>query len=97
MSQKLTKEFEKMLRENDYTDYRMYENGIDAVIHRFMFTVAILSEIGWHVHGNRWCYESYEAAKEALDAWNGEGEPDGWHRHPTTGRRRHNGVETINF
>jgi len=25
------------------------------------------------------------------DQWDGEGEPDGWHRHPHSGRRRSNG------
>lgn len=31
------------------------------------------------------------AAVAALIAWNGEGEPSGWMRHPETGRRRPGG------
>lgn len=34
-----------------------------------------------------WCYHSYNQAKVALDAWDGQDEPVGWHRHPRTWRR----------
>lgn len=40
---------------------------------------------------DRWCYETQEQAEAALARWDGEGEPDGWHRHPASGRRRHEG------
>lgn len=38
-----------------------------------------------------WCYPSVPAAIAAMEAWDGEGEPTGWHRHPATGRRRPEG------
>jgi len=38
-----------------------------------------------------YCYLTPARALEAMRAWNGEGEPDGWHRHPQTGRRREDG------
>jgi len=38
-----------------------------------------------------WCYDDREKAISALDAWNGEGEPAGWIRHPASGRRRPDG------
>lgn len=39
-----------------------------------------------------WCYPSVAAALEAARAWDGEGDPpDGWHRHPNSGRRREGG------
>lgn len=39
-----------------------------------------------------WCYHRAEDALAAAEAWNGEGDPpDGWHRHPMSGRRRPNG------
>lgn len=40
---------------------------------------------------DRWCYHDAETALAAATAWNGEGEPEDWHRHPRTGRRRING------
>src|SRR5206468_4243847 len=39
-------------------------------------------------HDDGWCYSSYEKALDALNKWDGTGEPTGWHRHPGTGRRR---------
>jgi hypothetical protein len=64
----------------------------------FIHTHAIISDIDSYGYGDRWCYHTYAAAKAALDAWDGEGEPQGWHRNPTTGRRRDEaGNETINW
>lgn len=40
----------------------------------------------WHFQGAQWL----EAWRAAL-GWDGEGEPEGWYRHPATGRRRENG------
>lgn len=36
-----------------------------------------------------WCYaaDAHEAAWRAVLGWDGEGEPDGWFRHPQSGRR----------
>lgn len=42
-------------------------------------------------YDDRWCYVDVEAALAAAKAWDGTGEPEGWHRHPTTGRRRPEG------
>lgn len=43
-------------------------------------------------YSDRWCYETEELAMEALHAFpvnpSPDYEPDGWHRHPATGRRR---------
>jgi hypothetical protein len=47
---------------------------------------------------DRWCYHSYEDALKAFEAWDGTGEPEGWHRHPMSGRRRNHdtGEQWIN-
>jgi hypothetical protein len=41
-----------------------------------------------------WDYraEDIEAAWRAALGWDGEGEPEGWYRHPHTGRRRPDGT-----
>jgi hypothetical protein len=36
----------------------------------------------------RYCYETFEGAAKALEEWDGTGDPEGWHRHPESGRRR---------
>lgn len=46
-------------------------------------------EMGCYDDG--WCYHNLASALTALDAWDGSGEPTGWHRHPPSGRRRENG------
>lgn len=38
-----------------------------------------------------WCYHDLQAALAALANWDGTGEPAGWHRHPSSGRRRPEG------
>ncbi len=39
-----------------------------------------------------WCYESIPQAMAALEDWQDpEGEPEGWFRNPTSGRRRPDG------
>ena len=44
-----------------------------------------------------WYYSSITAALNAWAAWDGEGEPDGWYRHPPTGRRRPGGDPTAEY
>jgi len=44
-----------------------------------------------------WQYQSRDAALVALAAWDGEGEPEGWYRHPATGRRRPGGDPAQEF
>lgn len=43
---------------------------------------------------DRWCYQTRSGADDAMMCFaqaGFEGEPQGWHRHPSTGRRRENG------
>jgi hypothetical protein len=37
------------------------------------------------------CYATADEAFAAVDAWDGTGEPQGWYRSPTDGRRRRQG------
>ena len=49
------------------------------------------------VYQNRWDYPSdealcpYDAQWRAALGWDGDGEPEGWYRHPQSGRRRPGG------
>lgn len=59
-----------------------------------MFTAAIITldpDQYSEYYEDRWCYHSREAALQALNNWVSGPEPVGWHRHPSTGRRRENG------
>jgi hypothetical protein len=72
------------------------EAGI-CCLHPFMYTWAILADLNNTGYEDRWCYADYEKAKAAYDAWDGNGEPGGWHRHPGSGRRRPNGDASQEF
>jgi hypothetical protein len=46
----------------------------------------------------RYCYtDDYAAAKAALDAWDGTGEPGGWQRAPHSHRRRVGGDPAMEY
>ncbi len=86
-----------------YSDLIVLPDGRWAGIAEFLFTHAIIvGRIGDRdSYEDRWCYKTREDATGALESWDGTGEPEGWHRHPLTGRRREtteNGLvlETIN-
>lgn len=53
----------------------------------------VIGEHGSPWFDDGWCYQApqSEAAWRAALGWNGEGEPEGWYRHNTSGRRRPNG------
>lgn len=61
-----------------------------AAIMPKMFTHAIATGpmFDYCTINTQWCYATSGEAKAALDAWDGRGEPDGWLRHPDSGRRR---------
>lgn len=71
---------------------------------RFAYTWGLIW--GWlddpYGYEDRWCYERLDVAVTAGHAWNGDtvnqaNEPQGWHRHPHTGRRRKNGDPTTEY
>jgi hypothetical protein len=79
---------------NGYGHYTRGNDGRDACLAGFIFTVAILADLTEWGHGERWCYSTFDKALAALLEWKErglEGEPEGWHRHPDTGRRRPDG------
>lgn len=85
--------FMMALKEMGYQDPRPLGDGRYAALYPFMFTWAIITgQIGdLTSYDDRWCYHTHDAAQTALNGWNGNGEPEGWHRHPASGRRRVDG------
>jgi hypothetical protein len=81
-----------------YRDVRVldFETGERwAAIYPLAYTHAIITgAVGDYVTiADRWCYGDYDKAKRAIEAWSGDPgtEPEGWHRHPRSGRRRPDG------
>lgn len=90
--------FCQWLKDNDpnYSLVVPIGNGRWAGIFQFMFTGAIIvGQIGdKNCYDDRWCYHDTSAARKGLENWieqRCEGEPQGWHRHPLSGRRRPDG------
>lgn len=84
--------FLQWLKEQGHRHPKPLPGGRYAAIFDFMFTEGIIvGRIGDRdQYDDRWCYERGKA-EAALEAWDGTGEPQGWHRHPATGRRRPDG------
>ena len=86
-----------MLARNGYLFARRKGEHEWAAIIPFMFTYGIIVRtIEGQSYGyeDRWCYHFLDEALVAFVAWEEkkfEGEPEGWHRHPASGRRRPKG------
>lgn len=70
-----------------------FPDGRFGFVTRMLFTAAlcVTSATDHRSYVDRWCYYDSDAAARALLDWDGTGEPSGWHRHPTSGRRRPHG------
>ena len=71
-----------------YTDIKQLPNGELIGILRLMFHWTVHVGIDFIGYRDRYCFDTYELAKQDFDNWNIEEEPKNWHRHPSTGRRR---------
>lgn len=85
--------FELWLRREGYEDVLLFpELDLWVATHRKLFTWALsIGQIGDKVTIlDTWCYPDHAAALAALERWDPHagGEPEGWHRHPRSGRRR---------
>lgn len=74
-----------------YLEIKTFDDGHTAGIVRLSPDCVRLRWYCNKILLDEWCYETSAAALNALDAWDGEGEPEGWNRHPATGRYRHRG------
>ena len=93
---------EKLRADNDY--HLVLPIGLEeyVAVSRFMFTWGILRGLLWlpDTYEDRWCYHTQQAALSGLWEWASrewQGEPQGWHRHPGTGRRRPDGDSALEY
>lgn len=89
--------YHRWLRSRDggsCAEVRYFDGGLRyAAIKPLLFHwTMITGMVGDYISfDDRWCYVDANAAKWGLREWSGQGDPDGWHRHPRTGRRRPDG------
>lgn len=82
-----------LLKEGRVDAFRWFpELGIYTATRRLLFHHTLFwGFIGdCETYEERWCYPDGASALRALIAWDASagGEPDGWNRHPKSGRRR---------
>lgn len=85
-------EFIRYLAHAGFRSFRAGPPGRWVALYPYAYTVAIVmgEMFDRYVILDRWCYTSKEAAEAALAAWDCvTGEPDGWIRHPASGRCRY--------
>lgn len=75
-----------ILEDNMYFDYRIIPGrGIVALL-RFAFTVGLVYGIDEHCYDGRYCFNTAANAREALNLWDGVGDPTGqWIKHKGLG------------
>ena len=83
----MTDEELAIVGEGHWTDLKTFPDGRHACVARFIYTAAILDSVTRMGYENRWCYHCAADARRALAEWDGTGEPQGWFRHPGSGRR----------
>lgn len=71
----------------NYTNMRLLPDGRIIGVLRLLFHWTMHVDIDYVGYNDRYCFLTYSLAKQAFLDWNGQGDPEGWHRHPTTGRR----------
>jgi hypothetical protein len=73
---------------DQYVALKVLPDGRICGVHRLLYHWTLQVDVHEEGYEDRYCYFTKELAVEALDAWNGQGDPVGWHRHPKTHRRR---------
>lgn len=87
-------DFDEFCKSSGYVNVKRLEDGRCVGIMPLLYTHAIIEFRDDITIMDRWCYHSLGDAVVAMLNWGAfdfVGEPDGWHRHPSSGRRRENG------
>ena len=81
MKNNIDKPFEQRCAEYGFVELKQLANGEIAGLSRFIFTtglvVGIDDDFGAIKYRSRFCYEHAGAAREALQLWDGSGDPTG--------------------
>lgn len=74
-----------------YPVFWMRPDGNLCGLHKLLFHWTVHVDLDWSGYKHRYCYRTDAAAIAAMDEWSGAlgTEPDGWHKHPDTGRLQH--------
>lgn len=73
---------------------------IEVIPQMFNFRLVITPKEMTMVYDDMWCYDSLTSALLGALCWDGnypDTEPEGWFRHPPTGRRRKDGDPSTEY
>lgn len=73
---------------DEYCFIKALPDGRICGVHRLLFHWTLHVDIDLCGYAERYCYQTRDGAVAALEGWDGQGDPIGWHRHPDSGRRR---------
>ena len=71
-----------------YTHMRWIENVGWCGVHHLLFHWTMHYGITSVSYDGRYCYQTQLQAVSSMLHWDGTGDPEHWHKHPPTGRRR---------
>lgn len=72
----------RILDENKYFDYRIIPGRGIVGLMRFVFTIGLVYGIDEDFYEGRYCFHTLADAREALNSWDGVGDPPGqWIKH----------------
>jgi hypothetical protein len=80
-----------------YTAMRTLSDGRICGVHRLLYHWTMHIDISEWGYEDRYCFATEAMAIEAMEAWDGNGDPVNWHRHPASGRRRDTVTGEITF
>jgi hypothetical protein len=84
---------------DEYEVVKRLPDGRLIGVHQFMFTWGFHIDINEYGYEDRYCFHDREKAINSMLKYDGVTEPTGWHRHPSSGRRRNleTGEEWIQY
>jgi hypothetical protein len=85
---------DQQFKDMGYTSWRQLPDGTILAVGEMAFNNGrLFVDINSYGYEDCYCYDSLELAKKSMDEYNPEvdKEPEGWKRHPYSGRRRTNG------
>jgi hypothetical protein len=72
----------------NYHTIKRLSDGRICGVHRLSYHWSMQIDIDYIGYNDSYCFATFELAIDALQKYDGETEPIGWHRHPKSGRRR---------
>lgn len=85
---------DEQMNEMGYSSWRMLEDGTILAVGSMLFNNGrLFIDVNHHGYDDCYCYDSVELAHQSMMSFDEhkDAEPEGWKRHPSTGRRREGG------